>query len=351
MSGLHARATENARAGFRVFPLRPRDKQPLLRGWQRSASTDPAVVESAWLRTPNANIGIACGDGLVVVDADSDRAEDALGELGLPATTSVKTARGSHRYFQGEAGNRTGVLDGVDVRGGGGYVVGAGSLHPNGAGYEWLVPPWELPPVPLPDTLASLLDDSKQTANRRSLRADLASEILPGARNRTLFRLACHLRGLTGTSADELAEILAGINRARCRPPLDADEVAWVARSAAKYDAAPLWITNPMAFACDPQLGAYPRLVLVALCRYANCAGKCHPGVRRLHADTGMATDTIRAATATLEAAHRVRVQRGKQGKSSRYELLDRFVLLRPEGERFLTGSSVLPLRTPKAGT
>jgi putative DNA primase/helicase len=267
-----AAAIESARCGLRVIPLVPRDKTPLLRGWQRSATADVGVVEETWASRPDANIGIATGRGLLVVDADTRDAEAALRSLGLPDTTTVKTSKGRHYYLRGRGRNRTGVLPGLDIRGEGGYVVGAGSLHPSGSEYRWVNPPWEVPFAPVPPELAALLSP-KRAGSKRGGSFTLAATgpIEQGYRNSTLFRLACSLRGLAGFGYDELQTTLTLANELRCRPPLEEDEVERIARSAAKNDAAPLWATDPVAFAIDPALGSRERHLLVTLAKYANC--------------------------------------------------------------------------------
>src|SRR3954447_7733044 len=102
-----------------------------------------------------ANIGVACGSGLVVIDIDGRDALDHLrAEHGhLPVTRVVTTARGWHIYFATpyKIGCRSGRLPiGVDVRGDGGYVIGAGSVHASGRSYRTIV---NAPLAPLPAVL------------------------------------------------------------------------------------------------------------------------------------------------------------------------------------------------------
>src|SRR5262245_9266023 len=81
---------EYARHGFPVYPARPRAKNPLHKGWQRAATVKIDHLAAEWTREPNANIGVYCRD-FIVIDADSKRGEDALADLCLPATTTVRT--------------------------------------------------------------------------------------------------------------------------------------------------------------------------------------------------------------------------------------------------------------------
>ena len=60
-----------AAIGYRVFPLGASSKKPLpgSRG-VHDASADADTLREWWQRNPGSNIGLACGDGLVVIDLD-----------------------------------------------------------------------------------------------------------------------------------------------------------------------------------------------------------------------------------------------------------------------------------------
>jgi hypothetical protein len=135
---LHALAL--AEQGFKVFPITPLAKSPpLIKDWQRRATTDPEIIKQFWLATPEANIGIHC-EGLLVLDIDpKNGGEESYAKLdmmyGFPETMSVRTPSGGrHLYYrlpEGHSGvpNSVGTLGaGLDVRSTGGYVVGPGSV-------------------------------------------------------------------------------------------------------------------------------------------------------------------------------------------------------------------------------
>jgi hypothetical protein len=149
-------ALQLAAAGIDIFPARVfRDgqsskwqKQPLVKRWQKAATTDWVQIRG-WFEThtyavPGIELGRA---GLIVIDADRHGGPDgvaALEELsakhgGLPAGPVTITAGGGiHRIFRqpiGETlGNRRGSLPaGIDVRGAGGWIVAPGSVRPDGA--------------------------------------------------------------------------------------------------------------------------------------------------------------------------------------------------------------------------
>src|SRR5215203_2014588 len=70
-------ALSYATNGFRVTPVSTGDKAPPLKlGWKHSATLDPVEVAATWELWPEANIGVATGRGLTVVDADSEAAID-----------------------------------------------------------------------------------------------------------------------------------------------------------------------------------------------------------------------------------------------------------------------------------
>ncbi len=124
----------------------PRVRKPEA-GW---GSVDPAQIRAWWGRWPDANIGIATGQGLAVLDLD-DRDGPCMAELRalvgqygpLPPTPVVATGRGSHIYLAGDMpGSKT--VGSILVRGEGGYVVAPPSNHKSGAVYRWLAGPAEV---------------------------------------------------------------------------------------------------------------------------------------------------------------------------------------------------------------
>ena len=135
--------------GFAVFPLKPRDKRPLgslVPNGLKDASRDPAVIRDWWRRAPQANIGVITGGGTFVVDLDGPEAKSAWADMcgrngDVPKTLCTKTARGWHMFFSApqeipNSASRLGPK--IDIRGAGGYVVAAPSVHPDGPIYTIL---------------------------------------------------------------------------------------------------------------------------------------------------------------------------------------------------------------------
>lgn len=250
-----------ARLGLAVIPLHTprgdggcscgrancgnRGKHPRNAKGSREATRDPEQIAAWWRQWPDANIGIATGRaaGLVVIDIDPrHQGDEYFPELperygALPETWEVQTGGGGrHLYLRSPAGvrirNRANWVQGVDVRGEGGYVVAPPSLHPSGRRYEW-----ELSSRPGETSLAELppLWLGALAGPERGQGAGAPEMIAEGARNTTLFRLASSLRA-KGFSGDEILAAVAAANRNRCVPPLEEAEVEALARSAARYE-------------------------------------------------------------------------------------------------------------------
>ena len=131
-----------ARRGWPIVPLV--GKVPAVRNWQAFAAT-PLNVRY-WFGTRRCNVGLRTGEsGYIVVDTDTPAAEEWV-RSHLPETPMVAlSGNGStHRYFatppRKEIRNKQGWngIQGLDVRGSGGFIVLPGSVHPaTGQPYEW----------------------------------------------------------------------------------------------------------------------------------------------------------------------------------------------------------------------
>jgi hypothetical protein len=170
-------AIKLAELGIRVIPIKPGQKYPPMPQWQDKASNDIHVVNDWWTAQYSGyGIGIATGQTkhgrIFVLDVD-DREEykgsDTLHDLQekhgqLPETvTAITGTGGQHLYFyceediRNDAGSRLGV--GLDIRGTGGQVLAAPTIHPNGRTYQWEhgLSPHERRPAKAPDWLVKLL--------------------------------------------------------------------------------------------------------------------------------------------------------------------------------------------------
>ncbi|HET8909392.1 MAG TPA: phage/plasmid primase, P4 family [Ktedonobacterales bacterium] len=155
-----------ARRDIPVFPCIARDKKPLTDHGLKDATTDAEQIQRWWKRWPRANIGIPTGpqSGWLAVDIDTKAGAtyDTLAAIGpLPTTMTAQTGSGGlHLIFRYprnglEVRNSASkVAQGVDVRGDGGYIVAAPSIHPSGGIYEWVK---EIEPTPCPSWLLKLM--------------------------------------------------------------------------------------------------------------------------------------------------------------------------------------------------
>ena len=241
-------ALRYASVGWRVLPLHTPDaagacscgrrdcpkpgKHPRTRHGVHDATTDAEAISAWWTVWPDANVGLATGE-LLVVDVDGEAGAASLQRLErehrpLPATLEAATGRGRHLYFTAPSeplGNSAGRLgDGLDVRGNGGHIVAPPSLHADGNRYRWrtrrrpaALPAWvaELltaPParaartVPPPPADAGDRRRRYFTAALRAERAEVASA-RPGTRNDTLNRAAFRLAQLAVEGAGTLDEL------------------------------------------------------------------------------------------------------------------------------------------------
>lgn len=188
-------------------------KHPVLSGWEETATTDPATIETwTW---EGRNIGISPKDQFTILDFDGAEGEALLSRMGqalpeLPDTTPIaRTGSGGiHIYISGPAQSRTRLLPGFDIRGKGGQVVAPPSHHYLGGAYSWLNPPnGSIPEAPqwlavaqgnIPDVLQPVelvtLGDLKSIKGRlqQAFKAVVNGEpfAVDGERNSTMAALA-----------------------------------------------------------------------------------------------------------------------------------------------------------------
>ena len=241
-------AIEYAKKGFAVFPLKYRDKVPLTRNGCKDATTDAAQIKAWWQKYPNANIGLATGSVsqnvfVIDLDIDEDRGIDGYHSLedwqrehgDFPETWTAITGRGGyHLYYRGNGRikNRAGIIDGVDIRGNGGYVVAPPSIHKNGNRYEWEYSPDEFEIAKADNNVEYFLnhDDQKQ-----GTAFTMPNIVAAGQRNQMLFRFACMMQAKGASDQSVFAATMAE-NESSCSPPLTEQEVKVIVSSATRYD-------------------------------------------------------------------------------------------------------------------
>ncbi len=240
--------------GWPVFPCKGK-RPPKGLAWRDEATSDPDKIRAWWAEYPEANVAIAVPAGLVILDVDM-HGRDGLAALKaleaeheeLPDTLMAKTGSGGIHVWlrlpEGvEHGNARGKLDKAffDVRGHGGYVIAAPSVHPDtGHCYVWEGGSRgvETPIAPIPDWLLAIMKGGKEPARH----ATVLPFSRPDERVRTLKRASAYLEKLDpaiagsgghdttweaacamvrgfGLSEGEAYGLLASEYNDRCRPP------------------------------------------------------------------------------------------------------------------------------------
>ncbi|MGA2496914.1 MAG: bifunctional DNA primase/polymerase [Tepidisphaeraceae bacterium] len=266
-------ANQYAAIGFQVIPLHwpiftpagvrcscgdPRcdkaGKHPHTTNGLKDGTTNPSQITAWWRRWPQANIGIVTGAeaGIVALDVDPRHGgNDSLAALEaehgqLPPTIEAITGSGGVHLIFRHPGQRIGnsagrVGQGLDVRGDGGYLVVAPSLHASRRRYSWRFDPWSYEPALLPEWLLVLMapppppprppvPPRPYTGRRTPLdRAVLYVRQMPPAisgsgGHKATFRAACACRRF-GLSEEEMRVALLVYNE-MCDPPWTDAELA-----------------------------------------------------------------------------------------------------------------------------
>lgn len=215
---------------FNVMPVR--DKKPLI-SWKHLVEEIQTLQEKERIIHDNreGNIGVICGpvSKLFVLDDDGS---DELKGYSIPRTATVKTPRGGrHYYFKWTADldnkvtTRTAVLDKVDTRGHGGYVVFYG---------------WEKAPniVPFANPPQWLIDKLPNKTEGRVIGKPSAVEVIThikdGNRNASFASLAGGLRR-NGYSEAAIFELLKPKAK---EVGLDEEELVRICKSIGRYEPA-----------------------------------------------------------------------------------------------------------------
>ncbi len=250
------------RAFYPLYTLRPPDlcscwlpdcrsvaKHPIPRSGVKEATCDRAQIAEWWRLYPDANIGIATGKGLLVIDIDprSGGSLDALNAVvELPPTAILRTGGGGlHLYFSYDPAltirnSASRLAPGIDIRGENGYVVAPPSIHASGNRYRWDKRGGY---TPAPDALLHLLMEkthpvTKETPQSTSLPSRETPQssifVTEGKRNATLVSLAGSLRN-QGANEEALLIVLRAMNKGCCQPPLSDEEVRQICKSASNW--------------------------------------------------------------------------------------------------------------------
>lgn len=227
-----------AEKGWPVFPVK-RDKKPATPHGFKDATLDRERIERYWTKHPESGIGIACGNGLGVLDIDprNDGEEGFVALLAgrtLPETPMCLTGGGGRHYYfslpKGIPFPKGHPGQGLDWQADGSYVVAPPSPHPSGRNYAWELnaDPADVPLSPLPDWLLAIVQ-AKTKILTPAGRAPIPAKIPIGQQHDWAVKLAAKLRweGMTG---DEILTTLRGFNTSgRFTPPIEEADIARIA--------------------------------------------------------------------------------------------------------------------------
>jgi len=249
MVSLANAARHYARMGWKIIPVQPKGKVPLVKGGVHAATDDLFTVSRWWSQWPNANIGLHCGASrLVALDFD-DPDEPLLKELADRAWAINRTASGVHLLFgMGQHNLKCspgGLPPKVHVRGHGGYIIVPPSVHPSGHIYTWEKEPnFHTTPPEIPEHVVRYITDKKSRAARSVLETCLESvRAAPeGDRNNTLNACAYRLGKLVAAAHLHEPSVRHALRSAALEAGLDEHEIDPTISSglrAGKRDAAP----------------------------------------------------------------------------------------------------------------
>ncbi|WP_308698437.1 bifunctional DNA primase/polymerase [uncultured Thomasclavelia sp.] len=232
MSSLQSEALIYAQNNFKIFPLKVNSKsEQVLKSWKEEATNDINQVTKWWLTNTQYNIGLKTGSGLIVIDIDCKNGKNGLEQIkpflaDFPKTRIAKTCHGGYHFYykvDREVRNYVNLLDGVDVRGDGGYVLAPPSIVDDKS-YTWVN---DLQIANANDAVYKLLErDKLQVVNH----LPSATVIQQGVRNETLFRLGCMMQA-KGMNDESIKASLEIENMKRCNPPLSKKELASIIKS------------------------------------------------------------------------------------------------------------------------
>ena len=248
--------------GWRLLPVDPQEKRPLIKKWGENATCDHQTIEHWSTKAFKwANWGIVCGkeSGIIVIDLDEPKPDkdgnihDIHGEVALPlleqelgklpVTVSQTTpGNGRHLFFKAPQDMTIHVEHGIrffpgmaiDILSEKRQVIVSPSKRPDGY-YEWVpgLSPWDIPLAELPQAWIERLSRKRHTSSTKkdtviSLstvsqnKFTLPDEIGNGERNDTLFKYACSLLA-KGESPDRVRELVLKADAERGNPPMQDD--------------------------------------------------------------------------------------------------------------------------------
>jgi hypothetical protein len=205
----------------------------------KDGTGDVDEIRAMWALCPQANVGLALGEGFCALDVDPGHGGEGsfaalvekLGPLPEKVRIHSTPSGGRHYIMRGDVPQTSGALaPGVDTRSGGrGYIVAPGSSTPWGT--------YSVATAVEVDDLANIPWAWAQALERsHSATQDDDPERVwaEGERHDRMLRLAGRLRHI-GLAGDAIFASLLVVNDERCSVPLPEEEVRRIAVSVGAY--------------------------------------------------------------------------------------------------------------------
>lgn len=249
LSKLHKAALSYVEKKYRVIPVVPGQKTPMLKAWHENAFTTAEQVNAHWSQHPESNIAICPEDnGYCIVEQDPGGSVEGLN---LPETYEVESPRGgTHYYFLGSLPPSVGKLaPHVDTRGKSSYVLVPPSVV-NGKTYRVKAkrPVAVLPPeigakmAERADARQSDVHEADVPGNYergrdrlRKLVADGRVAIEGRGGDNFTYQISCELIRDLGLSVDRALELMEAEFNPHCQPPWSPEELRAKLEHAASY--------------------------------------------------------------------------------------------------------------------
>lgn len=221
--------------GFNVLPTKENSKEPIA-GMSWTKYQEERYTGDY---PEHCNFAVICGKtsgNLFVVDLDDESLYDEFNDV---ETYTVKTGKGYHLYFYWvgfQPPNKK--LDDkrgrhIDIKSQGGYVIGAGSIHP-----ETKKPYRVIKDVPVKKveykTIMEKLKLIGFNVESKSIE-EIAGGVAKGGRNDSTFKYACHLIRSEGLYGEPLKLKVEELN-SRHKPPLPEEEISLIISQAEKAE-------------------------------------------------------------------------------------------------------------------
>ena len=223
-------------SGWSVLPVKPDEKRPYMTNWLQYTKTKPPKdMVLNWFHTlSGAGVGVVTGrvSNMVVLDVESycPTPIEKLLEMYPTQMYSRTGSGGYHLFYQyptamARVSNRVKLMEGVDLRADGGFIVLPPTLHPSGNRYQWVR---RGPLGTFPKSLLDL-DSQPKTQQGEGWITDLLHGVSEGGRNDACARLAGYFfkKGLTY----DIVEALLMEWNERNDPPLTAREMRTTIKS------------------------------------------------------------------------------------------------------------------------